>query len=109
VNEHLAAYVRQQRLRQGITLQSLARTVAPDNVRKTAGRIGRFEAEGIIREELLAAVSEALGIAYPTVEAFMHRDWQESFFRGDPPHPAEPRRRKPERKNPTPTPSKTPA
>jgi hypothetical protein len=91
MNKHLATYFREQRLRKGLSLHSLALTVAPDNSRKTAGRIGRFEAEGVIGEELLAAVADALSVDFPIVEELMERDRRESFIRGDLPHPAEPR------------------
>jgi hypothetical protein len=74
MNRHLADYFREQRLRQCLTLQALARTVAPDNARKVAGRIGLFEVNGTIGEDLLAAVADALGIGLPTVEALLERD-----------------------------------
>lgn len=74
MNQHLAGYFREQRLQKGLTLQALARTVAPDNARKAAGRIGTFEVNGEIGEDLLVAVAEALGIDFPTVEQLMEQD-----------------------------------
>jgi len=74
MNEHVANYFRERRRQIGMSLHALALAVAPDNVRKTAGRIGRFEAEGIIREELLAAVADALEIDLPVIEDLMVRD-----------------------------------
>ena len=113
MNRHLATYFRERRLYKGLSLLAVALTVAPDNARKTAGRIGRFEVEGVIGEELLAAVADALDVDFPIVEELMERDHEEGLIRDDPAHPAEPRTTgsswATERKNPTPSPTKTPA
>jgi hypothetical protein len=58
----------------GFSLGTLAQIVAPQNARKVSARIGMFESEGIIGEDLFVAVSEVLGIDLPTVEELMARD-----------------------------------
>jgi transcriptional regulator with XRE-family HTH domain len=74
---HLGDYFHEQRIRQGLSLGQLARLVGYFNVSKGANKICRFEREGIVTEELLAALADALGIDFPTVESLIEQDRQE--------------------------------
>jgi transcriptional regulator with XRE-family HTH domain len=68
---HLGSFFRTARLERGLSLEQLAGTLGYRNARKTARRIGRFECDGIIKEELLARLAEALGIGWETVEGLL--------------------------------------
>jgi hypothetical protein len=55
-------------------LGQLARLVGYKNISKGANKVCRFEREGVITEELLARLAEALGIDFATVEALIDQD-----------------------------------
>jgi transcriptional regulator with XRE-family HTH domain len=67
----LADHFKAQRLRRGLSLMQLAEKIGSDNVRKTAGKIGRFEGGGKVSEELLARLADALEIEATTLEELM--------------------------------------
>jgi transcriptional regulator with XRE-family HTH domain len=77
VSNHLGAYFREQRLQQGLTLGDLAQRAGYSNVSKGCNKIGRFELEGTITEELLVRLAEALHIDFATVERLVDQDRQE--------------------------------
>jgi len=74
---HLGNHFHEQRISQGLSLGQLARIVGYRNVSKGANKICRFERGGIVTEDLLATLSVALGIDYPTVERLIEQDHQE--------------------------------
>jgi transcriptional regulator with XRE-family HTH domain len=74
---HLGSFFHNQRISQGLSLGQLARMVGYGNVSKGANKIVRFERDGIITEELLARLADALGIDLPTVERLIEQDRQE--------------------------------
>ena len=74
---HLGNYFYEQRTGQGFSRGQLARIVGYRNISKGANRIARFEREGIVTDDLLAALADALGIDYPTVERLIEQDRQE--------------------------------
>ncbi|MBA4068091.1 MAG: hypothetical protein C0501_31195 [Isosphaera sp.] len=71
---HLAGHFRAARLARGLTLGGLARLAGYRRVRRAAGRIARFERHGVVGEELLARLADALGIDLFTVEELLARD-----------------------------------
>ena len=74
---HLGNYFHEQRLRQNLSRGQLARLVGYRNISKGANRIARFEREGIVTDDLLVALADALGIDLPTVERLIEQDRQE--------------------------------
>jgi transcriptional regulator with XRE-family HTH domain len=74
---NLGVYFREQRVQQGLTLGQLARMVGYQNLSKGANKIVRFEREGQVTEDLLAALADALHIDLPTVEELIEQDHQE--------------------------------
>ena len=66
---HLGNYFHEQRKGQGLSLGQLAVLVGYRNVSKGANRIARFEREGIVTDDLLAALADALGIDLPNGRA----------------------------------------
>jgi len=74
---NLGNYFLNQRVQMSLTLGELARRVGYRNVSKGANRIARFEREGMVTEDLLAILAEALGIDMQTVEALIDQDRQE--------------------------------
>jgi transcriptional regulator with XRE-family HTH domain len=77
MSNYLGSYFREQRLQQGLSLGALARLVGYRNVSKGANKIVRFEREGVVTEELLASLAEALHIDLPTVERLIDQDRSE--------------------------------
>jgi len=74
---YLGGYFHEQRIRQSLSLGQLARLVGYRNVAKGANKICRFERGGIVTDNLLAALADALGIDHPTVERLIEQDRQE--------------------------------
>jgi len=74
---YLGGYFHEQRIRQSLSLGQLARLVGYRNVAKGANKICRFERGGIVTDNLLAALADALGIDYPTVDRLIEHDRQE--------------------------------
>jgi hypothetical protein len=74
---NLGQFFNEKRVSQGLSLGRLARLVGYRNVSKGANRISRFEHEGTVTEDLLAALVDALGIDLQTVEALIEQDRQE--------------------------------
>lgn len=74
---NLGNFFHEQRIRHGLSLGDLARLVGYRNVSKGANRIARFERFGTVREDLLAALADALGIELQTVESLIDQDRQE--------------------------------
>lgn len=77
MSNHLGTYFRDQRIQQGLSLGTLARTVGYRNVSKGSNKIVRFEREGAVTEELLVRLAEALGIDFDTVQRLIDEDRQE--------------------------------
>jgi transcriptional regulator with XRE-family HTH domain len=77
MSNYLGSYFREQRLQQGLSLGQLARLIGYCNVSKGANKIVSFEREGVISEELLARLAEALAIDFATVETLIDQDRQE--------------------------------
>jgi transcriptional regulator with XRE-family HTH domain len=71
MTSHLGTYFKAMRLARGLTLDGLARLTGYRDRRKVAGRIARFEQEGVVKDELLSRLAAALDVDYPTVEALM--------------------------------------
>ena len=71
MTHHLMTYFHEQRIERGLTLVQLAMMIGYRNVKKGASRIGQFERDGRVSEELLAKLAEALGVDFPTVEALI--------------------------------------
>lgn len=71
MTSHLGTYFKAMRLARGLTLDGLARLTGYRDCRKVAGRIARFEQEGVVNDELLSRLAAALDIDFPTVEALM--------------------------------------
>lgn len=76
---HLGDYFHDQRIRQRLSLGQVARMVGYLNFSKGANQIARFERGGSVTDSLLAALADALGIDYPTVESLIEQDRQEHF------------------------------
>lgn len=74
---NLGNYFHDRRKSQGLSLGQLAKLVGYRNISKGANRIARFERAGIITDDLLAALADALDIDYPTVERLIEQDRQE--------------------------------
>jgi transcriptional regulator with XRE-family HTH domain len=74
---NLGTYFRDQRIHQGLSLSDLAQMVGYKNLSKGSNKIVRFEREGVITEELLARLADALRIDLPTVENLIEQDRQE--------------------------------
>jgi transcriptional regulator with XRE-family HTH domain len=77
MSNYLGTYFREQRMKLGLSLGDLARRVGYRNVSKGSNKIIRFEREGVITDELLARLADALAISFPKVEEFIERDRQE--------------------------------
>jgi transcriptional regulator with XRE-family HTH domain len=77
VTNHLGSYFRDQRINLGLSLGDLARRTRYRNVSKGSNKIVRFEREGVITDELLARLADALGIPFPKVEELIEQDRQE--------------------------------
>jgi hypothetical protein len=71
---HLGNFFHDQRVNQCLSLGQLARMVGYRNVSKGANRIVRFEREGTVTEDLLAALADALGIDLQTVKGLIDQD-----------------------------------
>jgi hypothetical protein len=74
---HLGTYFRDQRFQQGLSLGQLARLVGYRNVSKGSNKIVRLEREGVVTDELLARLAEAMHIEFGTVEQLIEQDRQE--------------------------------
>jgi transcriptional regulator with XRE-family HTH domain len=74
---NLGNFFHDQRVSQGLSLGELARQVGYRNVSKGSNKICRFEREGLVTEDLLAALADALGIDLQTVERLIEQDRQE--------------------------------
>jgi transcriptional regulator with XRE-family HTH domain len=72
----LGDYFNAERLKRNLSLEEMARRLGVKNIRKTASQIGRFEAEGIIKEDLLVLLADALEIGLPVVEQLIELDRQ---------------------------------
>jgi Helix-turn-helix domain len=57
----LGRYFREQRIQHGLTFGQLAQTVGYRNVSRGSNKICCLEREGVVTEELLARIAEALG------------------------------------------------
>jgi transcriptional regulator with XRE-family HTH domain len=77
MSSKLGSYFRDQRIQRGLSLGQLARMIGYHNASKGSNKIVRFEREGVISEELLARLAEALHIDLPTVEELIEQDRQE--------------------------------
>lgn len=80
MKNHLGNYFRDLRCELGLSLGQLARLVGYRNVSKGANKICRFERDGVVTEELLANLAEALSIDLLIVEGLMEQDRQERFL-----------------------------
>lgn len=76
---HLGTFFRTARLAKGLTLEGLAHLTGFGNIRKVAGRIAYFEANGTINDELLSRLADALGIDFPIIEALLDQDRPEAI------------------------------
>lgn len=76
-SNHLGRYFQDRRTEKCLKLGQLARLVGYRNISKGANRIARFEREGVVKEELLARLADALNIDLPTVEDLAEQDRQE--------------------------------
>ena len=81
MTSELGTFFRQQRLQQGLTLGQLARLVGYKNIGKGANKITRFEATGVVKEDLLIALAEVLGIDLAQIEELMEQDRLERLRR----------------------------
>jgi transcriptional regulator with XRE-family HTH domain len=79
MSSKVGGYFRAARLARGLTLEALARLTGFADARKVAARIARFEQEGIIKDELLARLADALDIDLETVEALVAQDAAHAF------------------------------
>jgi transcriptional regulator with XRE-family HTH domain len=71
---HLGNYFHDHRIQMGLSLGQLARLVGYGNISKGSNKICRFERDGIITEEILARLADALDIDLQTVEALIDQD-----------------------------------
>jgi transcriptional regulator with XRE-family HTH domain len=76
---NLGHYFHNRRLQVNLSLGQFARLVGYRNVSKGANRIARFEREGMVTDDLLAALAETLGIDLDTVESLIEQDRQEQL------------------------------
>jgi len=77
MSNHLGNYFRDRRSKHGYSLGQLARLAGYKNVSKGANKIARFEAAGVVKEELLAALADVLGIDLEQIEQLAEQDRQE--------------------------------
>jgi transcriptional regulator with XRE-family HTH domain len=77
MTSHLGSYFRQRRLQRGLSLGELARLVGYRNVSKGSNKITRFESTGMVKEDLLVNLAEALSIDLEQIEQLAERDRQE--------------------------------
>ena len=75
----IAAHFKAARLAKGLTIEGLAALTGYRNTRKVTARIGRFEQEGVIKDELLARIADALGIEFTTIEELLPLDGVDAF------------------------------
>jgi transcriptional regulator with XRE-family HTH domain len=69
----LGGHFQKERRARGLSLEQLARLLGARNTRKAASRIGRFECQGVIKEDLLALLAEVLGVEPTTTVAGLNR------------------------------------
>ena len=67
-------HIRQVRTQRGVRLSELARLVGYGNINRGVERLHLFESEGIITEELLQKVIEALDIPAEDLKRLMEQD-----------------------------------
>jgi transcriptional regulator with XRE-family HTH domain len=70
----LSSHFKSQRLASDLSPCDLAKLVGYKNVAKGANRIVQFEREGIIKEDLLIKIAEALEIDWAMVEELADED-----------------------------------
>lgn len=75
--KRLERHFESERLRQGATLNELARRCGYQNVTKGCNRIRRFEETGKINDALLLKLAEQLGIEHSTIRELMRQDREE--------------------------------
>ena len=75
--KRLERHFESERLRQGVTLNELARRCGYQNVTKGCNRIRRFEESGRIDEALLLKLAEQLSIEHSTIRELMRQDREE--------------------------------
>ena len=73
---HVGEFLRQERIKQGLTLQALARKIGYRNLNKGARRLGRLERTGQEPAALRAPAAQALGIDPIVVAEMAARDEQ---------------------------------
>jgi transcriptional regulator with XRE-family HTH domain len=67
--KQLPARFKAARLTRGLSLEDLARQTGYRDARKVAARIGRFECDGTVKDELLSRLTAALDLEGETIEA----------------------------------------
>ena len=77
MNNHLRNYVRQQRERKGIRLGPLAEMIGLKNRNKGARIILQFEREGVVSDDLLAKLTQALELDEYEIGKAMEKDTAE--------------------------------
>jgi transcriptional regulator with XRE-family HTH domain len=69
--KRLGDFLKAVRLARGLTLPQVARRLGYGNIRKGVNRLRLFEATGAIKEDLLLAVLDVLGVDLAAVEELM--------------------------------------
>ncbi len=77
MTSQLGTFFRQHRLKHSLSLGQLAGLIGYKNVSKGANKITRFEATGVVKEDLLIALAEVLGIDLAQIEELAEQDRQE--------------------------------
>jgi transcriptional regulator with XRE-family HTH domain len=71
---NLPSHFKAQRLARNLNPADLARMIGYRNIAKGANKVLRFERDGIVKEDLLIKIAEALGIDWATVEQLTDQD-----------------------------------
>jgi transcriptional regulator with XRE-family HTH domain len=74
---HLSSLFSRRRAEQGLTTVELARMLGYRNVTKGCNRIGRFEEGGKVAPDLLAGLSDILGISPDEIRQSLGEDYRE--------------------------------